>query len=469
MATTVPPGPPASAPPPASPPPPLGPAPRRARNVRIAAFGALGAVVVILLVLVLTSSKTATYQLIFPEAGQLVRGDQVQVGGVPVGSIKNITLLSNYDVRITVNVESSLAPLHEGTTAEIRVPSLSSVANRYIALSPGPNNRPSLPSGSTLPTTATHGVVDLDQLFGIFNAKTRKGLQQLIKGSAEQYAGVAPQLQTDVRYFPPALSAFDHVLAEIGRDQPVFSSFLVESAKAFTVLGGRSRQLTELVSHADTTFEALGSEQANLTAGLKELPVTLKQGNRTFEELPATLADLTKLVDISKPDTKTLAQFVTKLRPLVLAATPVVGNFSEAISKPGSSNDLTEVALVLPGLAQTLATASPNGVRAAEESLPITALFGPYSPDLQGLVRDFGQGTAYYDANGHYARVGSLFPDFALGSEDTLKPANPAQVLSGLTTGQLRRCPGAGTQPAADGSSPFTDNGQLGCDPTQVP
>ena len=35
-------------------------------------------------------------------------------------------------------------------------------------------------------------------------------------------------------------------------------------------------------------------------------------------------------------------------------ATPVVGDFSEAISKPGSSNDLTEVALALPGLAQAL-------------------------------------------------------------------------------------------------------------------
>jgi phospholipid/cholesterol/gamma-HCH transport system substrate-binding protein len=465
VATTAPP-PPASVPPPL--PPPARP-PRRANVVRIGAFAALGAVVVVLLVLVFAGGGGATYQLIFPEAGQLVRGDQVQVGGVPVGSIKDITLLHNYNVRITVHVESSLAPLHEGTTAEIRVPSLSSVANRYIALSPGPNNRPSLPAGSTLPTTATHGVTDLDQLFGIFNAKTRKGLQQLIQGSAEQYSGVAPQLQVDAHYFPPSLAALDHVLAEFGREQSVFTNFLVETAKTTTTLAGRSQELTELVSHGNTALAAVGSQQASLAAGLKALPATFREGNRTFETLPATLADLTKLVDISKPDTKTLAPFVTKLRPLVIAATPVVGNFGEAISKPGSSNDLTEAALALPGLAQALATASPDGVRALEESVPVTALFGPYSPDLEGLIRDFGQATAYYDANGHYARVGGIFPDFELGSENTLKPTNPAQVLAGLKTGQLRRCPGSGTQPAADGSSPFTNNGQLGCDPTQTP
>jgi phospholipid/cholesterol/gamma-HCH transport system substrate-binding protein len=465
MATTVPPSPPATPP---SLPPPARP-PRRANTVRIGAFAAIAAVVVVLLVLAFGKGGGATYQLIFPEAGQLVRGDQVQVGGVPVGSIKDITLLPNYNVRITVHIESSLVPLHRGTSAEIRVPSLSSVANRYIALSPGPNNRPELPAGSTLPTTATHGVVDLDQLFGIFNAKTRRGLQQLIQGSAEQYAGAAPQLQTDVHYFPPSLAALDHVLAELGRDQPVFSNFLVETAKATTVLAGRSQQLTELISHADTTFTAIGSQQTNLANGLKALPATLREGNRTFETLPATLADLTKLVNVSKPDTKTLAPFLAKLRPLVIAATPVVGNFSEAISKPGSSNDLTEAALALPGLAKALVTASPDGVRSLEESVPMTALFGPYTPDFEGLVRDFGEGTAYYDANGHYARVAGLFPDFELGAENTLKPANPTQVVQGLKTGQLRRCPGAGTQPAADGSSPFTENGQLGCDPTETP
>lgn len=465
MATTVPPGPSVPAP---APPPPSGP-PRRTNVVRVVVVGALAAVVAVVLVLVLAGGGSATYQLIFPEAGQLVRGDQVQVGGVPVGSIKNITLLPNYKVRITVNVESSLAPLHEGTTAEIRVPSLSSVANRYIALSPGPNNRPALPSGSTLPVTATRGVVDLDQLFGIFNAKTRKGLQQFIQGSAEQYSGVAPQLQVDARYFPPALAALDHVLAELGGDQQTFSNFLVESAKATTVLAGRSHELTELISHADTAFDAIGSEQTNLTAGLKALPVTFREGNHFFNELPATLADLTKLVDVSKPAAPTLGPFVSKLRPLVIAATPVVNDFSEAINKPGSSNDLTEAALALPGLAKALTTASPDGVRSLEESLPITAMFGPYTPDLEGLIRDFGEDGAYYDANGHYARVGGMFPDFELGSENTLKPANPTQVVQGLKIGQLRRCPGAGTQPAADGSSPFADNGQLGCDPTEVP
>ena len=42
--------------------------------------------------------------------------------------------------------------------------------------------------------------------------------------------------------------------------------------------------------------------------------------------------------------------------------------------------------------------------------------------------------------------------------------------FEGYATGQLRRCPGAASQPAADGSSPWRDvSGALDCDPTQVP
>ncbi len=90
--------------------------------------------------------------------------------------------------------------------------------------------------------------------------------------------------------------------------------------------------------------------------------------------------------------------------------------------------------------------------------MPVTAFFGPYSPDLDGTLRTFGQASAYYDANGHYVRVNPILPDFKLGSNNTLTPTTPQAALAGLKTGQLRRCPGAATQPAADGSSPFVDD-----------
>jgi phospholipid/cholesterol/gamma-HCH transport system substrate-binding protein len=442
----------------------------RTSPIRMLAVGALGLVVLIVAYLVFAGGSGSNYKLEFAEADQLVRGDQVQVGGVPVGSVTNIELTSNFKAVITIHVDSSLVPLHHGTLAQVRVPSLTSVANRYIALTLGPNNNPTYPSGATLPASVTGEVTDLDQLFNTLNPKTRKGLQGFIQGTAEQYVGQGKNLGTSVEYFAPALGALSHFFSELTRDQPVFTSFLVETAKAVTTIGARQESLADLVENQNKTFQAIGSEQSALAHGLKQLPVTLRQGNRTFAELPATFDALSELVKESRPTTKSLTTLLERLRPLVTTATPVVANFSQTFSRPGANNDLTDLVRALPGLAKQLTTASPISVTALQETVPITAVFGPYSPDLAGTLRTFGEGAGYWDADGHYVHVNGVFPDFKLGENETLTPAASSQAaLEGLKTGQLRRCPGAATQPAADGSSPFVDGELLSCDPTETP
>jgi phospholipid/cholesterol/gamma-HCH transport system substrate-binding protein len=469
LATASPPSPP---PPPASPPPdPLAPSVRSPRSGlgRALPVGGLALVVLIVAYIVFAGGGGATYKLEFTEADQLVRGDQVQVGGVPVGSITNIELTHDFKALVTIHVDSSLTPLHEGTTAQVRVPSLSSVANRYIALSPGPNNKPALAANVRLPASVTGEVTDLDQLFNTLNPKTRKGLQGFIQGSAEQYAGEGKAFGQSTEYFAPFLGGTDRFFSELVRDQHTFTSFLVETAKAVTTIGARAEPLADLIENGNTAFQAIGSKQRQLAEGLHQLPVTLHQGNRTFAEIPSTIAALKTFFTTSKPATKPLTTLLARLRPLLETATPAVRNFVLAIARPGADNDLTDFVRSLPTLANTLSTSSPATVTALQESVPITSFFGPYAPDLAGTLRTFGQASSYYDADGHYVRVTPVLPNFKLGEQNTLTPTTPQGALEGLQTLQLRRCPGAATQPAADGSSPFTDGELLSCDPLETP
>lgn len=434
------------------------------------ATSALALVVLIVAYLVFSGGGGASYQLLFANDSQLVRGDQVRVGGVTVGSVTDITLTHDYKARVTIHVESSLAPLHEGTTAQIRVPSLTTVAGRYVALAPGPNNRPALADGATLPASAAQGTTDLDQLFNTLNPRTRKGLQELFVGGAESYAGATAAAGISAEYFAPTLASATHIFAELTRDEPTFTNFLVQSAKALTTLAAHHEQLTDLIGHGDETFSALAAEQSQLERGVRQLPATLQQGNHAFAELPSTFAALRSLVDVAKPDTTKLASFFARLAPLLHAAQPVLHNLSVAISKPGPANDLTDAALGLPAFANAVQANAPSTVKALQESVPVTSFFGPYAPDLASAARDFGTNAGYYDANGHYARFGFAFDNFKPGAGNTLTPATPQEGAQGLKLHQLRRCPGAGATPSpTDGSAPFTDNGQLGCDPSQVP
>src|SRR6476661_10661894 len=154
---------------------------------------ALVAVIAVVAVVLLRDGNSTTYRLRFENAGQLVKDDDVQVGGRRIGSVRKIELTDDNQAAITISVQDGYAPLHEGTTAIIRATSLSGIANRYIALTPGPNSNPKLPDGATLGTDNTTSIVDLDQLFNTFDPRTRRSLQQFIQGSAEWYAGRGTQ------------------------------------------------------------------------------------------------------------------------------------------------------------------------------------------------------------------------------------------------------------------------------------
>src|SRR3954447_14692451 len=117
----------------------------------------------------------------FENAGQLVKGNNVEVAGRPVGKIKSITLDNNARARVKMSVGDGFDPLHQGTTAVIRASSLSGIANRYVELHLGPNSAPKIDDGGAIAPDKTQAPVDLDQLFNTLDAKTRKGLQDIVQ------------------------------------------------------------------------------------------------------------------------------------------------------------------------------------------------------------------------------------------------------------------------------------------------
>src|SRR4051794_22404271 len=200
---------------------------------RVLTVGAVAAAIVLIAALLLGGSSGHHYKLLFQTGGQLVKGNEVQIGGSPVGTVDSLTLTPDNQAEIDVTVDQQL---HEGTTAIIRSTSLSGVANHYISVSPGPDNAPKLADDATLRGDSTTTPVDLDQLFDTFNARTRRGLQGVIQGFAATYSGNTQQANETYKYFAPSLSATDRLLKELGSDQQVLTDFLVNGGKVVTAI-----------------------------------------------------------------------------------------------------------------------------------------------------------------------------------------------------------------------------------------
>lgn len=438
---------------------------------RAAALGALALALVVVAVILLSGGGGTQYTLRFETAGGLVPNNEVQVGGRAVGSIDDIKLTDNNQVQMKVTVNDEIAPLHEGTTATVRALSLSGVANRYIAINPGPNNAPKLKDGATLTTEKTTSLVSLDQLFDTLDPKTRAGLRNVIRGSATWYSGpdlngrpASQGFNAASRYFSPFLSTTDQLVQQLLLDQPALNRFVLDTSRVTSAIASRRTDLTALVGNANTALGAIASENDSLSQALTDLPTTLRKANSTFVNLRATLADLDVLVSASKPATKNLEPFLEALRPLVADAKPTVRDLRRLISEPGPANDAIDLLHRSPKLAAEANQAFPSTVKALQGSQEIVEFVRPYAPEAIMFLRDFGNTPATYDANGHYARIAPTFSAFKLTDTpggQVLTQLPPALRPPAYQTGQTLRCPGSATQPRPDGSNPFLDDGRL--------
>lgn len=440
--------------------------------MRIAAIVALAAAVIVLAIVLLSGGGGHKYTLIFQNAGQLVPDNQVLIGGSPAGTVESIGLTSNNLAEVKVEVDQKL---HEGTTAVIRATSLSGVANHYVSISPGPNSNPALEDGAELGLSSTTTPVDIDQLFNTFPPPVRKGLGNFIRGNAAIYSGEGKNANNSYKYFGTALNRVTAFTRELNADQRLLSRFVVSSARLTSAIAGRGEQLSSAVSHANTAFESIASQNEAFDQTLRELPPVLRQSNTTFVNLRAALNDLEPLVNTAKPATKNLAPFLAELRPVFQKLVPFTRNLKLVVHRPGKGNDAADLLVTLPAVQKLTSNAFPHAEAAISAFQPNLNFIRAYTPDFFNALGKLGQVAGYYDGNGHYVRAATatqnLFKYNTATSE--LEPISRSEQYDPYESVHgRRRCPGGATQPAADGSNPFVGAGSVSpseCNPADVP
>ena len=464
---------------------------------RIAALAAVAIAIVAIAIIVL-SSGGPNYKVyaIFRDASQIVSGDQVQVGGTPIGSIPKITLTPNGEAKLELDInDSSYVPLRQGTIATVRNPSLTSVANRFVDLRLAPGNAKPIPNGGTIGTSQTNSAVDLDELFNTLNPPTRKALQNVIQGSAIEYcgslantncAGYGAKAQAAWKYLNPAVASASVLFSELNRDTARFTNFIKKTGNLFSDIATRQADLSGLVRNLSSTTTALANQHVALGSAIQRLPGFMNLANTTFVNLRGALDDLQPLVDVSKPVAPKLQKLLVQLRPLAQDSVPTVKDLSKVVHKPGANNDLTDLTrLGVPLENATVKNinvhgksrpgAFPVSTTALNGSTPELADFRPYAVDLTGWFEDYSHpGTT--DANGGVNRAETSLGAYTLlpggGGlqpvspilQDLTNPNNPFLQSGALQTGYGDRCPGSMER----GGVWYPESGYF-CNPKQVP
>ncbi len=327
------------------------------------AIGAL--VLAVAAILAVTLLRGSSYRVTaeFQNAGQLVRGNEVRVAGAKVGTVKEIDVSQDGMAEVTFEVgDEEYVPLRTGTQAVVKLGSLSGIANRYIDLQLGPDDGNEIDDGGRIDADHTSAAVEIDQVFNIFDERTRTALQDVVAGSATSLKGRGTELRAGIHYLNPALSTGARLFGVLSRDDRLLRRVLVNSSELVTALGQRRRELHGAVSGLGATFSALGRQKAALAESVERLPPFLRRANSTFVDLRAALDDVDPLVAAAKP-VATTAGAVSRPGPRVRAGRRAHDPRSLADdSRPGRQQRPDRGARELPG-ARALGTRRHTGER----------------------------------------------------------------------------------------------------------
>ncbi len=422
---------------------------------RIVAIGALIAAVIAVFVL-MAGGDGYRITARFVDAGQLVKGGSVQVGGRTVGAIKAIRIsddgLAELDLSIS---DDAITPLRRGTLARIRTVGLTGVANRFVELEPGPSTGDEIESGGTLSTTETRGIVDLDVLLNAFDPATRGRLQRIIRNGANVFKGRTGAANAGLAYLAPALYQSSELAQELVYDRNALENLIRDGATTAAALASRDEDITQGISSTATTLRAIASQREALADALQRAPALLNRPGGAFGELRQTLQEVRPALRELRPVAPPLVALLRELGPASRQARPVLLRVNGLL--PALARGLRG----LPATRNKAVPALESSVRTIIALAPIVDGLRPYTPEIvNGVVSGLGARAAgYFDANGHFARIGLNSPANVLAGV-----LNNGQGVGGFETFKDFRCPGAATDPADDGSNPYVEKPES-CDP----
>ena len=430
-----------------------------------------------------------TYDLTvrLPNAANLVRGNDVNIGGARIGTVSEINPVANNNgdatVELRLKLNKEVEPLPADTTVLVRPRSV--LGLKYVQLTPGKSKR-SLRPGSVVPLrNARPRPVEINEVINTFNAPTRRGAQQSLNGLGVGLAGRGSDVNRAIENLRPLLDDLEPVARVIASPSARLSRLVPSLGATASELAPVAEIQAALFVNLDTTFAALaGVARPFLQETISESPPTEQAGIVNFPLQRPFLRNSTALFRDLKPGVRTLPTAAPALSVALqqgiktLPLTPPFDRRLEGVFR--ALGDLADTPLAQAGVKRLAQT--------ARSLKPTLAFLTPVQTVCNYATlwfRNVGSLLSYGDANGTWQRFVALVAAAGPNNEGgpASAPANgpaPGNYLHNnpypntASPGQPRECE-AGNEPFTAGSQAIgnvpgnqgtTTQGQVGASTT---
>jgi virulence factor Mce-like protein len=262
--------------------------PRR-RNSLAASPLLIGALTVLIAVVAVYVSYGANNGLPFtptydikvelPEGSGLEPGNQVRLFGKRVGIVTKLAPHQNprtgrFTAVVSVKLEKHVGPLPADTTTEVQ--SVSDIGLKYLELTRGKSSR-TIPQGATIPASQSREPVEIQDLFNIFDKRTRAAIQQNTNEFGDGYAGRGAGLNNTIHVLRPLTEKAVPVLRNLASPQTALGQLTIALDKAAQEVSPVAETQASLFRELAIFFTAYASASPSLERAIEGGPTAARQ------------------------------------------------------------------------------------------------------------------------------------------------------------------------------------------------
>jgi ABC-type transporter Mla subunit MlaD len=311
---------------------------------------------------------TYNIKVALPETSGLEASNAVRIGGSRVGIVRSLSAHEDPATgRVTaiadLKLEKGVEPLPADTT--VIVQSLSSIGLKYLQLEKGTSHR-TLKAGATIPVSQVREPVNIEELFNMFDARTRTANQVNLNNVGNGLAGRGLGLNNSIATLRPlltnAIPVFHNLAAPATGLHELFIALDRVASQGASVADANAA----LYVHLDTFFAAWASVARSLELATEGGPPSLEQAIHSLPFEASFTEKQTEFMRLLRPSAKLLISVAPPLAHAVTvgavnlrAATALNTELASSAQALQAFGENPIVPLALEDFTQTLQLGNP--------------------------------------------------------------------------------------------------------------
>jgi phospholipid/cholesterol/gamma-HCH transport system substrate-binding protein len=297
-------------------------------------------------------AEFSTAQSVTPGQGQTV-----DIAGVSVGEIKKVEL-DQGTALVTMEIRQKYAHMIKSDATMLLRPK-TGLKDMVVELDPGTPGTQNVKDGFTVPVSNTRPDVNLDEILSSLDRDTRDYLRLFVAGGGEAFKNNGPDTAAALKRFQPLNRDIAKLTGSLSKRRLNLARLIHNLQLLVTEVGGKDKQLAELVVSQNAVFQAFANQDASLRKALQELPGTLSATNSALQKSDAVMTKLGPTLRDLRPGARALGPTQQATQAFAKATTPIIKNQLRPFTKQATPTAqalapaLADLAKVTPNLASS--------------------------------------------------------------------------------------------------------------------